>query len=465
MTTTTDFLSTRIYRPNQFVAERELAYYISRFVKAKCKPITPLTDTLLHKQPQAVEMACTKPISILTGPPGTGKTTTLKQIVCSFLASGLRGRIVGPTGKSAVRADEVVNVGRNFVAKVPCTTIHTALQWSMLEGGFTYNRTHRLPDDYLILEEFSMPDIELYRDTFEAINPFRTRVLLCGDQHQIPSIGPGNVARDLIECGRIPTTELDVVLRTGENSGVTYNANLILRGEEISKTDSDGVAFKDFYMVGKATELETTNAIIKWVSEEIPARLGFKHADIQVLCAGKEGLSGTKNLNRLLRDALNNVDEKKVAKLNGFRVGDKVINNVNLKQFNIVNGSIGNVKDVVSGQSGSHIIIDFGPGCGKDGTGIVELRSTETISLAYALTVHKSQGSEFPVVIMPLHRTHMRLMSRAIVYTGITRARQLGMFCGDYEVLRYATKNIQNVNRKTKLQELIQMCVPEVHNV
>lgn len=456
---TTDLLSLNIYRPDYFVAEREVAFFLSKCVKAKCKKITPLTDNLKHRQPQAVEAACTYPVSILTGPAGTGKTTTLKQIVNSFIAAGLRGIIVGPTGKAAVRADAVVNQDRPFTQKIKCSTVHSALQWSMMERSFAYNRNRRWPYDYVIFEEFSMYDIEIMRDGLEAICPGRMRIVFCGDQYQLPSVGPGNVSRDLIECGRIPATELDVVLRTGENSGITYNANLILKGQEIQKVDpSSGKEFKDFFMVGKSKEQDTVDAILRWVATEIPAKRNIKSDDIQVIAAGKDGLSGVKNLNRVLREELN---RNTTPAFHGFKLGDKVINIRNLKPLNIVNGSVGFVRDTVHGDTGSHIVIDFGPGCGPNVNGLVDFKTTETIELAFALTVHKCQGSEFPVVITPLHRAHMRLMTRPLIYTDITRAQLMAIAIGDYEVLRHAIRNVSDMKRRTNLVRLLQLAIPE----
>lgn len=448
-----------LYPPNLYLAERELAFFLTKILAAKVPAIEPLTTGLKHKQPVAVVNSCTQSLSILTGPPGTGKTTTLKMIVESFLKVGLKILIVSPTGKAAKRANEVVNSGRSFVSSIPCRTVHSALEYDAQSGGFVYNRFHYLPFDVVIMDEFSMADVELMRDFLEAIRPGKTRVVLCGDQYQLPSVGPGNVSRDLISIRQIPQVELDVVLRTGENSGITYNANRILRGQDISKQDNEGTLFTDFFFVGRESEEETVKSIIKWVKEDLPGKRGFNSIrDIQVMTPGKNGIVGRKNLNKVLRDALNPPQINAAGKaVGGFRVGDKVINTKNDKKLYLVNGDMGFVKEVVNGQGGTHLTIDFGPNTGPDLTGMVSFKGDmlERIQFAFAQTVHKSQGSEFPVEILPIHACHTRLLTRNLVYTGLTRGKQLGMLVGSLQVFGKAVRNTVSQRRQTGLVEAI----------
>lgn len=448
-----------LYPPNLYVAEKELAFFIARLLKGAVQKVEPVTTGLKFKQPVAVVNACTESLSILTGPPGTGKTTTLRMIVESFLAAGLKILIVSPTGKAAKRANEVVNADRSFVNHIPCRTVHAALEYDPQSGGFVYNRFYYLPFDVIIMDEFSMADVELMRDFLEAIRPFKTRVILCGDQYQLPSVGPGNVSRDLIAIRQIPKVELDVVLRTGANSGITYNANRILRGQDISKKDDQGILFNDFFFVGRQTEEETLTDIIKWVKEDLPGKRGYDSIrDIQVMTPGKNGIVGRKNLNKALRDALNPPKLDAAGKaVGGYRVGDKVINVRNDKRLYLVNGDIGFVKEATAGTSGSHLTIDFGPNTGPDLTGLVNFKGDmlERIQLAFAQTVHKSQGSEFPVEILPIHACHTRLLTRNLVYTGLTRGKQLGMLVGSLQVFGKAIRNTVSQRRQTGLVEAI----------
>lgn len=449
-------LDTAIYRPDMFLAENELAFFMGKLLNSRVEHIPWKTDGLLHKQPEAVINACTKSVSILTGPPGTGKTTTLQQIVKSFDAAGLSGIVCCPTGKAAKRADEVINVGRNFVNRIQCSTTHSALEYDGMSMSFGYNRSNRFRWDYVLMDEFSMQECMIMRDFIEAINPGKTRVVFCGDQYQLPSVGPGNVARDMIESNVIPAIELDVVLRTGPNSGITYNANRILRGQDICKSNLDtGDVFSDFFMVPR-DEQSTQKSILQWVCEDIPKKRGLDPLrDIQVMAPGKNGLVGTKLMNELLRAAL--VPDKTKETLLGFKVGDKVMNIKNKKRMNIVNGDVGFVNDVVRSESGSHITVDFGGMAGPNQNGITDLNVEDAgdIRLAFCTTIHKLQGSETPVAIIPVHTCHTMLLTRNLVYTGITRAKLLGMFVGDGTALKGAIKNTSSTQRRTRLKELL----------
>jgi len=445
-----------IYSRDQFVAEHELARFIKTLAKTKVEAVPWILDGLKHKQPEAVVNACINGISTLTGPPGTGKTTTLQAVVNSYVRAGLSVLLLGPTGKAAKRADEVVNKGKSFVEKIQCSTIHTGLEYDGRLQGFAYNRKRHLPYDAVIGDEWSMAGSLLSRDFFESVKPGKTRVVLCGDPYQLPSVDPGNVLNDVRHSGIVPNVELDVVLRTGPNSGITYNANRMLRGQDISKIDPvSGEDFTDFFVVPKPSEKATVDTIVRWVSETIPQKRKLDPLkDIQVMSPGKAGITGTKHLNNLLREALN---KDGAPGLCGFRLGDKVLNKKNFKQHNIVNGDMGFVKDVVRGNSGSHLTIDFGAGSGPDHDGIVHLSTEECdqMLLGYCPTIHSSQGCEFPVAIIPTHKAHHLLLTRNLVYTGLTRGKSLGMFVGDMDALLAAIKNTRCINRKTRLGSLL----------
>lgn len=450
----------KLYKPEYFQAEHELAHYISEGVKLKPLAVVWDTEGLKFKQPEAVANSCTKQVSILTGPAGTGKTTTLKKIVDSFTKAGLRGSIISPTGKAAKRADEVINADRSFIEKVQCSTIHSKLEYNPIEQCFVHNRENKFKDDFIILDEFPMTELTLMRDVFESVSD-TCRVALCGDQYQLPSIGPGNVARDLIAANVIPTVQLDKVLRTGEHSGITYNANCVLRGNDLCKTDPDsGKEFKDFYFVARPNESESLKSIIEWVTDKLPKKFNVDPVkDIQVISPGKNSEIGTKNLNEILREKLN--QNKQGSGKSHFRKGDKVINTKNNKKDNIVNGDVGYVEDIIYSGEKFSTIVNFGVGTGPALDGKVEF-TPENISnlfLAYGLTCHKSQGSEFKIVIIPIHKCHTILLTRNMIYTSMTRGKQLTIMVGSIDALRYGIKNTIVNKRVTRLTDILRRAV------
>jgi exodeoxyribonuclease V alpha subunit len=400
-----------------------------------------------------VHLACTQPLSILRGRPGTGKTTTLRQIVESFDNAGLSGAIFAPTGKARKRADEVVNdPGKKPFKNAPeCKTIHRGLEYSPTDGGFKFGPRKNLDYDYVILDEFSMAGLSIAKSLFSAINPKKTRVILCGDPNQLPSVDSGNVMHDLIMSRAIPDTNLNYLFRQGADSGIAYNAGRILNGEDLAKTDpKTGELFNDFYFVEKRDPELARDYIINCVSESIPENRNLKHADIQVLSPGKKSEVGTVALNDGLRDRIN---PGKGGGYRGLRVGDRVINRKNNYELEIVNGDVGTV--ISTGNHG--LTINFGPGAGPEGDGLVELNAdnAESVYLAYAFTVHSSQGSEFPVCVIPLFKAHYRLLFRNMLYTGATRPKQLTLLVGDPLALKLCIDTSVVDKRSTGLQGLL----------
>lgn len=444
-------MATRFYTPKSLAAEHEIAAYIVRLLQQRCDKVDAICDGLGKRQPDAVEMACQSPVSILCGGPGTGKTTTLNKICDSFQEQSMTISIMSPTGKAAKRAYEVVNPGRDV--PIECSTIHRGLQYDMNTGGFRINRHNPLDIDVLIIEEFSMLGLFLARDLLSSVNPKKTRVVFCGDWHQLPSVDPGNIARDLILSGVIPKVELDHIFRTGPNSGIAYNAQRILNGEDIVKVDPrTGEKFEDFYFVPRGNEEETLKFILDNVCDKIPSTRGYDPLkDIQVLSPGKKTAVGTKSLNDKLRDRLNPTEGKKHFRF--FYEGDKIINRRNSYTYDIVNGDIGLMESILE----KEIEMQFDEGAGPAGDGKVVMAKDdfENISLAYCNTIHTSQGSEYKGVVIPTHRGHFRLLFRELIYTGITRAKELAVVVGDPSAFARCISNNVTAKRNTNMQSIL----------
>lgn len=454
---------TEFYLPEYFKAEYEIAAYIVRLLKIPCDKIEPVITNLKKKQPDAVVNACNNRISILCGPPGTGKTTTLKRIVDSFQKAGLTCLCLCPTGKAAKRAFEVINDMGLLDSSTPrkprveCHTIHMGMKFNVREGRFMINEYNPFDYDVIIVDEFPMTDCLLFHSLISSVDFNRTRVVLCGDQYQLPSIQPGNIGRDLIDSRCIPTVQLDYVFRTGPDSGIVYNANRILRGQPVSNTNDKDEKFTDFYWVEKQTEEESFDFIMKSACDYLPRKRKYDSLfDIHVLAPGKRGIVGTKNFNSALKNRLNGSNRNE---FRGFSVNDKVINKKNNYNLGIVNGDIGVVMEVIKeGNIDVALKINFGPGAGIDETGIVTVDSENlsSIYLSYCNTIHSSQGSEYNALLIPVHRVHWILLFRELIYTGLTRARKFACIVGDKQCLAKAIK-MNNVDKRlTNLSGRIQ---------
>jgi exodeoxyribonuclease V alpha subunit len=445
-------MSQLLYTPATFAAEHEFAARLGRLLSTAVDRVDPVTDGLKYKQPEAAALCCSQPVSILYGRPGSGKTTTIRRIVESFDAQGMKGIVACPTAKAGKRADEVINdPNLSALSSHPdCMTAHRLLKYSA-DKEFNVNDDKPLDIDYLIGDEWSMAGLHLANNLLSRIQPGRTRLIFVGDPYQLPSVDPGNVLYDLIKSGVVPQVELIDVLRQGKDSGIVHNAGRVLEGKPLAKIDpKTGEAFEDFFFVPREDPNITFNSIMEYVEKKIPDSRGFNNlTDIQVLSPGKKSVVGTQNLNKELAERLNPGKKRD----QGIAVGDKVINRKNNLALDIVNGDVGIVKEVR--QSG--YLIDFGPGVGKDGSGLIEISGDNKadIHLAYCFTIHSSQGSEFPVVIIPLHKTHWMLMVRNLLYTGITRAKKLCVLLGEPLALEQCIHNNQTESRITGLQRLI----------
>lgn len=456
-------MGTRFYLPRMLAAEHEIAAYVHRLLEAGCEKVPPILDGLKGEQQTAVVMACQYPISIVYGRPGTGKTTTSNMIVRSFDKERMMGLGVAPSGKAAKRMLEVMN-GPDLEAMnfpVECMTIHRALEYNGGTGKFDRGPDNPLEYDYVWMDEFPMADCQIMADFLAAIDPTRTRVFFSGDPYQLPSVGPGNIGRDFIYSRVIPSVELVTIHRTGENSGIAYNAARILNGEMPIRSHPElGFEFKDFYFVPRKTVEESQKFLLDSVCQNLPRVRHFDPVtDIQVLSPGKKSLVGVQELNKQLRNKLNPGKEV----YGNFRLNDKVINRKNIRALGIVNGDTGKVMEIAK----SGMTVDFGEGAGLDGSGIVEFDieknefgNGSTLHLAYALTVHASQGSEYKAVVLPIHNAHYKLLFRNLIYTGETRARRLSCLVGDITALQHAIETCVTDKRVTGLQQWLKQNAP-----
>lgn len=409
---------------------------------------------LADKQKAAVGEALTQGILVITGGPGTGKTTTIKTIISIFEKHGMNVLLAAPTGRAAKRMQEAT--GRD------AKTIHRLLEFgygdSEEEMFFQKNEESPLECDVIIVDEVSMIDILLMNNLLKAIAE-GTRVVLVGDVDQLPSVGPGNVLRDIIDSGMLPVVRLDEIFRQAESSMIVVNAHRINRGEPPIISSKSG----DFFLIREESQEGIVSTIIELCTKRLPNYTGLdSHEGIQVLSPMKKGLCGVLNLNQELQSALNPKAPDKTEKLHReavFRVGDKVMqikNNYKLKWLNInnseqegegvFNGDLGIIMDINNEDQYMEVIFDKERKVKYDFTILDELEH------AYALTVHKSQGSEFPVLVMPLTFGPPMLMTRNLLYTGLTRAKNMVVLVGKERFLQQMINNNHIIKRHSGLR-------------
>lgn len=398
-------------------------------------------STLSDTQREAVDRALSSKVSILTGGPGTGKTTTIRTVLDNLdgQAEAVNVALAAPTGRAAKRMAE--STGRKAV------TLHRLLGASP-GGSFEYGKDNPLPDiDFLIVDEASMIDEKLFHALLTAL-PDSAHLLLVGDSDQLPSVGPGNILRDLI-AGGIPCIHLDTIFRQTQDSTIVYNAHRINRGEMPifpHLANEDGQYKNDFFWFPAEAGNEAA-VITDIVANRIPAKFGIPSDEIQVLSPMHKGSAGVSALNESLQQALNERGER-IGKTE-YRVGDRVIQTRNNYEGRVFNGDAGRITRFVPGAGpGTGATIDFGDAEVTYALG----QLGENIKLAYAMTIHKSQGSEYPAVVIPVVSAHYIMLARNLLYTGITRASQLVVLVGnDKKPLAIAVNNNQVAKRQTNL--------------
>jgi len=397
----------------------------------------------LHKdQLTAVRNALVNNVSIITGGPGTGKTTCLRKIVSALGGIGIRNNMVfccAPTGKAAIRMKQQ--------SGIDAKTIHRLLEVDAETGSFVKNAENPLYCSAVIVDEASMVDIGLMASLLRAMSS-NTRLILIGDVDQLPAVGPGNVLNDLISSGKIETTRLTKVFRQSEHSWISENASAIKNGEMPNLDDDDS---EDFFFKECNSAADIPDVMVDLVGELRSS--GVLKDDIQVLCPQKKKVIGTENLNELFQETFNPHEDDKpwwYAAQGRIYLRDRVIHTINNYQLMVMNGEIGSVRLKDGGLDLGYLQVDYGDrNVDYDVLNLYELR------LAYALTVHKSQGSEYPIVIVPVHELNKFMLTRKLLYTAVTRGKERVYLIGQRSAVRAAVQNNRDELRNTDLMRRV----------
>jgi exodeoxyribonuclease V alpha subunit len=390
---------------------------------------------LAENQASAIRCALENKIMVITGGPGTGKTTIINAILKIFSKLKVKTLLAAPTGRAANRMSEATG----HEAK----TIHRLLEYSFAKGGFQKNEEKPLACDLLILDEVSMIDTVLMHHLTKAIPTFAT-VILVGDVNQLPSVGAGNVLNDIIASGIIPVVELKEIFRQARESRIIVNAHKINNG--ILPAFEDDVPDNDFYFIQQEDPEKVLEIILELTRERIPKRFGFDPVDdIQVLTPMHKGVVGAGNLNTELQKSLNPSQEEITRGNSNFRMNDKVMQIRNNYDKEVFNGDIGRIAGMRPDENEITVLFD---GRSVD----YEFYELDELVLAYAVSVHKSQGSEYPAVVIPVLPQHYILLQRNLIYTAVTRGRNLVVMVGTRKALAMAVHNDKTHKRFSYLR-------------
>ena len=436
-----------------------------KIVERRIVQIEKETGTVLDEmQKKAVQEAAGHGLLILTGGPGTGKTTTINAIIRYFEGEGAEIRLAAPTGRAAKRMTEATGY--------EAQTIHRLLELSGMpeddrEGQpihFERNAENPLETDVIIIDEMSMVDIHLIHSLLMAVTA-GTRLILVGDENQLPSVGPGNVLRDIIRSGQFPVVELKKIFRQASESDIVVNAHKINKGEQVEINNKS----RDFFFLKRYDADIIIRVVIALIQEKLPKYVEAKPFEIQVLTPMRKGLLGVERLNQILQRYLNPPDASKKEKEIGqglFREGDKVMqvrNNYQLeweirgrygipieKGVGVFNGDTGIIKTI--NEFAETAEVEFEDGRWAE----YSFKQLDELELAYAVTIHKSQGSEYPAVIIPLLSGPRMLMNKNLLYTAVTRARKCVTVVGSEETFRDMIRNEKQQRRYSSLDQRIQ---------
>ena len=386
---------------------------------------------------KAVKTAISSKVMVLTGGPGTGKTTTTLGIISAYKQAGCQIILAAPTGRAAKRMSEATGM--------EAKTIHRLLEYKPPEG-YQKNEEYPLEGDVLILDECSMIDIMLMYNLLKAL-PEQMSLILVGDIDQLPSVGAGNVLRDIIDSGCVPVVRLTRIFRQAQGSRIIMNAHRINKGKSI---DMRGGKDSDFFFVTKESNQEVVDTISQYCRTNLPK---YYHVDplqdIQVLTPMQRGECGAVNLNQVLQEAMN--PSKIFLRRGGtqYRLKDKVMQIRNDYDKEVFNGDIGTITKVDMEERELTVLFD-------EREIIYDVTELDELTLAYAVTIHKSQGSEYPIVVMPFTMSHFVMLQRNLLYTGVTRAKKILVLVGEKKAVYYAIKNETTTGRNTMLARRLQ---------
>lgn len=403
-----------------------------------------LAIKLSDQQQQVLRGALSGKLAIITGGPGTGKTTLIRSVTAVLESQGLRILLAAPTGRAARRISEVTHR--------PAATLHKLLGCSLEDGYFEKDQDDPLDTDAIIVDEFSMVDTNLFCQLLKAV-PLTSTLILVGDVFQLPSIGPGNVLSDLIKSDCVPTFELTEIFRQAKESPIVINAHRIRSGQmpEIAADTTESLS--DFYFIEQGRPESVVNTIVELCAEKIPNRFALQAVEqIQVLTPMHKGNVGTLNLNRVLQERLNPVSGKNNAKAGSFRLGDKVMHLRNNYHKEVFNGDIGTIVEIAP--KAEEVMVDY---AGRQV--IYDPTELDELTLAYAISIHKSQGSEYPAVIIPVLTQHYALLQRNLLYTAVTRGKRLVILIGTVKALSIALGNDKPGKRLSGLSARITAAV------
>ena len=437
-----------IYLANFHHYETHIAHYLGR-IMASPKSVEiagaaavvdsvldQLPITLAPQQIKAVHAATQDKVLVITGGPGTGKTTIINAIIKVFAERTSRILLGAPTGRAAKRLAET--------SRRDARTIHRLLEYNPTEDGFARNEDQPLPCGLLIIDEVSMMDTMLMYHLLKAV-PLGCTVILVGDMNQLPSVGPGNVLKDIIESKVVPVVELNEIFRQAEESEIILNAHRINKGQMPDLSRPPGGALSDFYFINQDDPEKAVELIVDLVRDHIPRRFGFNPmTDIQVLSPMHKGTAGAANLNTLLQAALNRETAYVQRGERRFLLGDKVMQTRNNYEKDVYNGDIGCICYLDTEERELTVRYD-------DRNVLYAFDELDDILPAYAISVHKSQGSEYRAVVLPILTQHYVLLQRNLLYTAVTRGRDLVIIVGAPKALAMAVKNNHTQRRYTWL--------------
>lgn len=444
-----------IYLPSYYYAEKGIASLLLNLMKMRernlfdekinIKAIEKKTGIQYDDiQIEAIRKAVDSKVMVLTGGPGTGKTTTTQGIIAAFQSTGLKILLAAPTGRAAKRMNETTGM--------EAKTIHRLLEFGS-PGVYKRNEEEPLVGDVLIVDECSMIDILLMYHLIKAI-PTHMRLILVGDIDQLPSVGPGNVLRDIIDSEMIPVIRLTRIFRQAQSSRIVMSAHSINEGKF---PDVSNGKDSDFFFIKQEDPDQVAEMIVDLVKKRLPTAYDQPVGNIQVLTPMQRGVVGTINLNLILQQALSRSPICLTRGAKTFKEGDRVMQLRNNYDKEIFNGDIGFVESINTEEG--ILYVNF-----EDQLVEYEAEDFEELTLAYATTIHKSQGSEYPIVVMPVLNSHYVMLQRNLIYTGITRAKQLCILIGQPQALAYAIGNMSVMRRNTRLKERLQQDIPDASN-